>query len=98
MLARHAMPQTCIDTTDAIELTETLQLIAGWLASDPARLTASLLAYIGHPGYGPAQLRQDLDRFTFLLGGSDGEDLFGHEQPSATPPVTISQRLGPGTA
>jgi hypothetical protein len=24
-----------------------------------------------------AQLRQDLDRFTFLLGGDDGESLFG---------------------
>jgi hypothetical protein len=75
------MPQTCIDTTDAHELAEILQLIAGWLAADPDGLTASLLAFIGHPGYGPAQLRWDLDRFTFLLGGSDGEGLFGHEQP-----------------
>ena len=24
------------------------------------------------------ELRQDLDRFTFLLGGDDGESLFGH--------------------
>ena len=66
-----------LDPADNIELTETLQFIAGWLASDPARLTASLLDYVGHPAYGPQQLRQDLDRFTFLLGGSDGEDLFG---------------------
>jgi hypothetical protein len=29
------------------------------------------------PPYGTAQLRQDLDRFTFLLGGDDGESLFG---------------------
>ena len=48
-----------------------------WLSSDPSRLTASLLDYVGHPAYGPEQLRQDLDRFTFLLGGSDGEELFG---------------------
>jgi len=41
------------------------------------RLTLSLLAFAGHPGYGPAQLRQDLDRFPFLLGGRDGEDIFG---------------------
>jgi hypothetical protein len=27
--------------------------------------------------YGPDALRADLDRLTFLLGGSDGEDLFG---------------------
>jgi hypothetical protein len=71
------MPRTCIDTSDAIELTEILQLIAGWLAADPATLALSLLAYIGHPAYSPDTLRADLDRFTFLLGGSDGETLFG---------------------
>ena len=70
------MPQTCIDTADAVELAETLQLIAGWLAADPAALGPSLLAYIGHPAYNLDALRADLDRFTFLLGGSDGEDLF----------------------
>ena len=72
------MPRTCIDTADAIELAETLQLIARWLTADPATLAPSLLAYIGHPAYGLDALRADLDRFTFLLGGSDGEDLFGH--------------------
>jgi hypothetical protein len=71
------MPRTCIDTADAVELAETLQLIAGWLTADPERLAASLLEYIGHPAYGPDALRADLDRFAFLLGGSDGEDLFG---------------------
>jgi hypothetical protein len=74
------MPQTCIDTADAIELTETLQLIARWLTTDPERLAASLLSFIGHPAYGPDALRADLDRFTFLLGGSDGEDLFGRQE------------------
>jgi hypothetical protein len=44
-----AMPSTCIDTADAIELAETLQLIARWLAADPERLAASLLDYTGHP-------------------------------------------------
>jgi hypothetical protein len=42
--------------------TETLDFIAGWLASDPARLTPSLLDYVGHPACGPQQLRQDLGR------------------------------------
>ena len=46
------MPRTCIDTDDAVELAETLQLIAGWLTADPERLAASLLEYIGHPAYG----------------------------------------------
>jgi hypothetical protein len=69
-----------LDPADAVELTETLQFIARWLASDPARLTPSLLDYVGHPAYGPEQLRQDLERFAFLLGGSDGEELFGHDE------------------
>jgi hypothetical protein len=66
-----------LDAADAIELAETLQLIAPWLASDPAALAPSLLTFIGHPAYGPDALRADLNRFAFLLGGSDGEDLFG---------------------
>jgi hypothetical protein len=74
------MPSTCIDTADAIELAETLQLITRWLTADPERLTASLLDFIGHPAYGPDALRADLDRFTFLLGGNDGEELFGHDK------------------
>ena len=30
-----------------------------------------------HPAYGLHALRTDLDRFTFLLGGTDGEEEFG---------------------
>ncbi|GAA3510447.1 hypothetical protein FHR32_003710 [Streptosporangium album] len=44
-------------------------------ADDWAR--AALLAHVGHPTYGLDALRADLERFTFLLGGSDEEDLFG---------------------
>jgi hypothetical protein len=73
------VPWTRIDTADANELAEMLQLISDWLAADPDRLTASLLAYIGHPGYGPDALRADLNRFTFLLGGNDGEYLLGDD-------------------
>ena len=71
------MPQTTLDTGDAIELAELLQFLAGWLARNPGRLGASLEAFVGHPAYGTTQLRQDLDRFTFLLGGDDSESLFG---------------------
>ena len=35
-----AMPWTRLDTADAIELAETLQLIARWLTADPERLAA----------------------------------------------------------
>ena len=43
----------------------------------PARLAASLEQFVGRPAYSLPQLRQDLERFVFLLGGSDGEPLFG---------------------
>jgi len=66
-----------LDAADAAELAEMLQFLSEWLARDPARLSASLEQFVGHPAYGTAQLRQDLDRFTFLLGGDDGESLFG---------------------
>jgi hypothetical protein len=42
---------------------------------DPARLGTCLEGFVGHPAYGTAQLRADLDRFVFLPGGSDGEPL-----------------------
>jgi hypothetical protein len=37
----------------------------------------SLREFVGHPAYNFGELRQDLNRFTFLLGGDDGESLFG---------------------
>lgn len=45
------MPSTCVDTADAIELAETLQLIARWTAADLATVDPSFLAYIRHPTY-----------------------------------------------
>jgi hypothetical protein len=71
------MPEIKLDAADAAELTEMLQFVSGWLARDPGRLAASLEEYVGHPAYDIGQLRQDLERFVFLLGGSDGEQLFG---------------------
>ena len=71
------MPDMKLDVTDAAELTEMLQFLSGWLDRDPGRLGASLAEFVGHPAYGLAQLRADLARFVFLLGGSDGEQLFG---------------------
>lgn len=40
-------------------------------------LEASLESFVGSRAYGTRQLRDDLARFIFLLGGSDGEPLFG---------------------
>jgi hypothetical protein len=75
------MPELRLDAVDAAELAELPQFLAGWLARNPDRLGVSLEAFAGHPAYGTAQLRQDLDRFTFLLGGDDGKSLFGPGAP-----------------
>jgi hypothetical protein len=54
-----------------------LQFLSQWLAQDPGRLGVCLEQFAGHPAYGPSELRNDLERFVFLPGGSDGEQLFG---------------------
>jgi len=71
------MPEVKLDVTDAAELAEMLQFLSHWLGRDSARLSASLEEFVGHPAYGITQLRGDLERFVFLLGGSDGQSLFG---------------------
>jgi hypothetical protein len=70
-----------LDPADAIELAELLQLLTDWIGADHATLDNSLTRFTGHPTYGATALRQDLNRFTFLLGANDGEHLFGHDQP-----------------
>jgi len=74
------MPQLKLDVNDAGELAEMLIFLRDWLTTDP-RLQASLAERIGHPAYGIPQLRDDLDRFIFLLGGNDGEHLFTSDTP-----------------
>jgi hypothetical protein len=65
-----------LDTSDATELAELLQFLGDWLASEPDHLDASLTRFVGTHGYNLQTLRTDLDRFTFLLGGNNGEALF----------------------
>jgi glyoxylase-like metal-dependent hydrolase (beta-lactamase superfamily II) len=76
------MPAVSLDTADAAELAELLHFLGDWLAADHDRLDASLRRFVGTAGYDVAELRRDLDRFTFLLGGDDGEALFtpGHQR------------------
>jgi hypothetical protein len=76
------MPQITLDLADATELAETLTFITGWLSgSQQPALAQSLATYTGHPVYGIDTLRADLHRFVFLLGVSDGEELFGEPTP-----------------
>ena len=71
------MPDVSLNATNAAELAEMLQFLSQWLARDPSRLGESPTEFVGHPAYGLAHLRDDLERFVFLLGGSDDEPLFG---------------------
>jgi hypothetical protein len=66
----------------AAELTELLEFLNAWLASDYHQLNASLHHYVGHPAYNINHLKADLARFTFLLGGDTDGELF---QPPPTP-------------
>ena len=76
------MPQITLDMGDAAELAEMLTSLAGWLSGrqKPA-LEESLATFVGHPAYNTDALRADLHRFAFLLGASDGEELFGVPAP-----------------
>ena len=79
------MPQMSLDAVDAAELAELLQFLSRWLARDRGRLGASLGEFAGHPAYNISELRADLGRFTFLLGGDDGEALFGPDPAGEAP-------------
>ena len=61
-----------------------LTFLASWLSgSQKQDLGQSLAAYVGHPAYTTEVLCADLHRFAFLLGASDGEELFG--EPATCP-------------
>jgi hypothetical protein len=68
------MPGITLDLGDAAELAEMLTFLAD-----------SLAAFTGHPAYGIEVLRADLHRFAFLLGETDGEELFGEPHRRPTP-------------
>jgi hypothetical protein len=76
------MPQITLDLSDAAELAETLAFTTRWLSGSQEQILAdSLAAFAGHPAYGTQTLRADLHRSVFLLGISDGEELFGEPTP-----------------
>lgn len=76
------MPKISLELSDAVELAELLTFITDWLAGTQKQTLAdSLTTFVGHTGHTADELRADLHRFVFLLGLSDGEQLFG-ETPS----------------
>ena len=76
------MPQITLDAVDAAELREMLTFLTGWLSgSQNQALHQSFAGFVGHPAYNTDTLCADLRRFVFLLGASDGEELFGEPAP-----------------
>ncbi len=76
------MPGITLDAGDAAELAEMLSFLAEWLADSQRHVLAgSLAAFVGHRAYNASARRADLHRFVFLLGVSDGEELFGEPAP-----------------
>jgi hypothetical protein len=65
---------------DAWELAEMLEFIDTWLAGHPTGAVAESLDRHS-PGYGIADLRADLARFMFLLGGPGDRLVYGDDQP-----------------
>lgn len=62
-----------LDSSDGAELVELLGFVRDWLGGpDGEALANSLARFVGGEGYDLAQLRADLARFRFLLGGDDG--------------------------
>jgi hypothetical protein len=64
---------------DLVELGEMLEFLHDLVASNPDVIADVLERFIGGDGYSLDELRADLARFAFLLGG-DGERLFGNQQ------------------
>jgi hypothetical protein len=69
------MSGVCLSAEDAVELGEMLEFLHDFLGYIPGILTESLAGFVGGDGYALQDLRADLARFAFLLGGN-GERLF----------------------
>lgn len=66
------MSEVRLAAVDAIELFELLQLVNDWISVDPIA-RRRLSRFIDNPAWTPDDFCIDLDRFVFLVGGSDGE-------------------------
>jgi hypothetical protein len=76
------MPRISLHHSDAIELAELLTFLTDWLSgAHKQTLADSLAGFVGQDIYRIDELHADLHRFVFLLGQSDGKQLFGQPTP-----------------
>jgi hypothetical protein len=95
------MPEVKLDAADARRTRRNAAIPHRMAGARPQRLGAWLAEFAGHPVYGITQLRDDLERFVFVLGGSGGEPSLGHDRWPASPPrpaYRLSQVTGPKLA
>ena len=72
------MPGITPDPVDAAEPAEQLTFLTQRLSGRQKHtLAESFGAFVAHPAYNTGTPCADLRRFVFLLGASDGEELFG---------------------
>lgn len=64
---------------DAIELAEMLEFFAGWLDANHTGPVARSLHHFTSGGYSINELRADLARFVFLLGGPGDRFIYGDQ-------------------
>lgn len=69
------MTNVHLNDTDATELAEILLFVRDWLRRDDQVLATSFADFVGIDRYPLPELREDLTRFAFLLGG-DHEESF----------------------
>lgn len=77
--------QVTLDMSDAMELEQLLEFLAGWMKAEHDCLAPSLARYLGVDvdveGIGPESLAADFNRFRFLLGATDGAGVFTPDEP-----------------
>lgn len=69
----------CLRADDAIELVELLEFIGSWLGCASEVVTDALAGFCG-AGYTVEELRADVARFVFLLGGDGERFVFGDDR------------------
>lgn len=72
--------QVTLRGEDAFELAELLEFLHDWLASHGGRRIAHELNLFSGYGYSIDELRRDLARFAFLLGGDAERYLHGADR------------------
>lgn len=68
-----------LEADDAVELGELLEFLHHWIDRAPDAVGQWLARFTGG-GYELGELRADLARFVFLLGGDGERFVFGDEQ------------------